>query len=160
MVAGAAAAAARGASARGGGWSRSRQGRTGEGRACGYRPPGGGAAVHQSARPRPRAPGAPPRVGQGATCPVHLSPGLTCCFSGAGANPSGRQRSKRVDVSGKKQPLPKGPVSQPRGGVEVGWGRPFNSIISCTLGYELRIPGPRYLGGSPPHPQSPTQGFL
>lgn len=31
---------------------------------------------------------------------------LTCCFSGAGANPSGRQRSKKIEVSMGQQPQP------------------------------------------------------
>lgn len=36
---------------------------------------------------------------RGGQPPPRLSPRLTCCFSGAGANPSGRQRSKAMKVS-------------------------------------------------------------
>lgn len=80
----------------------------GEGREgpCGCRLPGGGAAGHQCARPRPRPPCTPNLAGEGASSLTHLSPRLTCCFSWAGANPSGRQRSEKIEVSLGQQPQP------------------------------------------------------
>lgn len=87
----------------GGGEERGGEGREGP---CGCRLPGGGAAGHQCLRPRPRPPCTPTLAGEGASSPAHLSPRLTCCFSGAGANPSGRQRSKKIEVSMGQQPQP------------------------------------------------------
>lgn len=49
-----------------------------------------------------------------------LSPRLTCCFSGAEANPSGRQRGKRIEVSVDQQLLSASPVTPWRSKCWVG----------------------------------------
>lgn len=77
-----------------------REGRAREGTAMRYRLPGGGAAGYQHTRPRPHA-GLAPQPGL-----AYLSPRLTCYFSGAGANPSRRQRNKRIEVGMSQQLLP------------------------------------------------------
>lgn len=99
-------------------------GRGGRGRGGPCAPPPGRGRCWVPARQAPPAPapGASTRAGVGAPSPAHLSPRLTCCFSGAGANPSGRQRNKKIEVSMGQQLLPESLLSplevQKLGGID------------------------------------------
>jgi len=135
------------------------RGGRGRGKACGYRPPGGGAAGHQRGWPRPRARLAPlPELEKGPSAPRISPPGLTCCFSGAGANLSGRQRSKRIEVSEDRQPLPKSPVSAPwRDRSRVGQVLHQHRHQRLGLGLRDGILGKKCQGDSSPDPERPAQ---
>lgn len=95
----------------------------GRGRSC--------APVGQA--PPARAPCAPTRASEGTASPVHLSPRLTCCFSGAEANPSRRQRGKRMRSARTSSCCLQ--TLSPPGGANVGWDEPLISSLTCTLPY-------------------------
>lgn len=104
--------------------------------------------------PPARAPGAPTRALEGTASPAHLSPRLTCCFSGAEANPSGRQRGKRIAVSVDQQLLSASPVTP--GGANVEWEGPLISSLTynpslCPEGRALW--GRRYQSDISPNPR-------
>ena len=91
-----------------------------EGRAAAARQEGALLLTSAPGPARARAPGAPTRTRKRAAGPAHLSPRLTCCFSGAEANPSRRQGGKRIEVRVDQQLLPASPVTPWSGKSWVG----------------------------------------
>lgn len=151
MVAGAAAAAARRASALGGGWSRSGQGRTGEGRALRAASREGALLGTSSPGPaRARAWSLNPRGRRGAQPCASLPKAHLLLFRGRGKS---FWKAKEQKDRGQHGPAAAaGKPSQPPGGAEVGWDRSI-SMSPAPLGMALRAVGEATKVIPPPTPR-------